>query len=247
MGYIFGFSWYFYLVSIRVTNTGIFCWHQSVLSSLMMIRLHHKLNQRHLLWQLQAQMKVDHPYLQDSLKGTKSAKKQRSRIGLINTGQYWHQDNESRIEKKFARFCYEKYRSLRWSRDKFEKLNRSSFIFFLYFYRMPKRKDDRVVNNSKKIKTLSTRPSTNRNKISREDSRVMTNDQQNFDILSWVSFLGFFLICATLILPTNLRDSRFLNTIFQFRFGIKKAETPSIWPIFDFQINHYSLAPCRCS
>ena len=99
---------------------------------------------------------------------------------------------------------------------------------------MPKRKDDRVVNNSKKIKTLSTRPSTNRNKISREDSRVMTNDQQNFDILSWVSFLGFFLICATLILPTNLRDSRFLNTIFQFRFGIKKAETPSIWPIFDF-------------
>ena len=59
---------------------------------------------------------------------------------------------------------------------------------------MAKRKaSDDILHATKRNRTnqppqsLSTRPATNKNKISTEDSRFMTTEDQNYDLLSWVS------------------------------------------------------------
>ena len=42
-------------------------------------------------------------------------------------------------------------------------------------------------NRSRTVKSVKTRKATNSNKISTESSRCMTEEDQNFDIISWVS------------------------------------------------------------
>ena len=57
---------------------------------------------------------------------------------------------------------------------------------------MVKRKNTGTGNTAKKLKSVSTRKTSNKNKLSTESERCMTSSEQNFDLISWVRIILLF-------------------------------------------------------